>query len=133
MGNSVAHTDSWIKRPETTKATPAPSEVDRKCTKEDTKSCRVGLAPPLPLLAGTWHTPGTHGWVSAGTNTRNDSVIPAKAGIQFFIVFQPQMNADAPRSAFGRKQLHSSLCGLTAGQGRCIRASFSLRVAESEE
>jgi hypothetical protein len=40
---------------------------------------------PLVPLAGTGHTPGTHACLSAGMNTRNDSVIPANAGIQVFL------------------------------------------------
>jgi hypothetical protein len=70
MGNSVAHAGSWIKRPQTTKGT--------KPAKENTKSCRVGLAPPLPLRGGTGHTLGTPACLSAGMDTRNDPVIPAK-------------------------------------------------------
>ena len=54
-------------------------------TKEDAKSCRVGLAPPLPLPGGTRHTLGTRVRFSPERNARNDSVIPAHAGIQVFL------------------------------------------------
>jgi hypothetical protein len=47
MGNSVAHADSWIKQLPTTKATPAPSEVERKATKENAKEAteKTRVAP----------------------------------------------------------------------------------------
>jgi hypothetical protein len=62
----------------------------------------------------------------------DDSVIPAQAGIQFFLETPEAPEgterisaADEPSPAFGRKQLHLSLGGLTAGEGKFVRASLS--------